>query len=71
MLPLFVFVTESCGLDVVHPTVVKSVGLGFFWLIFIFATTLGVLNQIIGLFCENSMKIALETEWEIRANEDE
>merc|ERR1712072_692743 len=71
MLTLFVCLTEGCGLDVLQPTALRSPGLTVFWLIFVFVTTFGVLNLIIGLFCENSMKIALETEREIKKSQEE
>merc|ERR1712093_380398 len=71
MLTLFVCLTEGCGVDIIHPTVRRTPELVIFWLLFVLVTTFGVLNQIIGLFCENSMKIALETEREIARGYEE
>jgi voltage-gated sodium channel len=70
-LTLFVCLTEGCGIDVVHPTVRHTPFLAIFWLLFLLVTTFGVLNLIIGLFCENSMRIALETERDIVRTQDE
>jgi len=70
MLTLFVCLTEGCGIEVIHPTVLQTPLLGGFWMVFVLVTMLGVLNLIIGLFCENSIKVALETEKEIMKHQD-
>mmetsp|Transcript_10241 Transcript_10241/g.21692 ORF Transcript_10241/g.21692 Transcript_10241/m.21692 type:complete len:560 (-) Transcript_10241:58-1737(-) len=71
MLSLFMCLTEGCGLDVVHPTVRKSPYLAVFWLLFVLTTTFGVLNLVIGLFCENTFKVAKDAEREIMQSHDE
>lgn len=65
MLTLFVCVTEGCGFDIVHPTVLQAPMLLVFWSIFIFSTTFGLLNLIVGCFCENAMISAAENEKEM------
>lgn len=50
MLTLFVCLTEGCGIDIVHPTTLISPALILFWGIFIFFTTYGLLNLIVGVF---------------------
>eukprot|EP00746_Dinoflagellata_sp_MGD_P078230 gnl/MRDRNA2_/MRDRNA2_31300_c0_seq1.p1 gnl/MRDRNA2_/MRDRNA2_31300_c0~~gnl/MRDRNA2_/MRDRNA2_31300_c0_seq1.p1 ORF type:complete len:792 (+),score=129.08 gnl/MRDRNA2_/MRDRNA2_31300_c0_seq1:89-2464(+) len=71
MLTLFVCLTEGCGLDIVHPTVREAPLMIAFWAIFIFFTTYGLLNLIVGCFCENAMKSAAENEKEMLASRDE
>lgn len=71
MLTLFVCLTEGCGMDIVHPSVVASPALIIFWSMFIFFTTYGLLNLIVGCFCENAMKISSENEKEILENRDQ
>jgi len=70
MITLFVCLTEGCGLEVAGPTILRTPILAGFWMAFVLVTTLGVLNLIIGLFCENSIKIALETEKEAMQQQD-
>merc|ERR1719262_992056 len=62
--------TEGCGVDVVLQTVFVTPHLAAFWALFVLVTTFGVLNQVIGLFCENSMKNALDREREISLGMD-
>merc|ERR1719230_2104623 len=71
MLTLFVCLTEGCGVEVVHPIVTATPVLSLFWLIFIFITTFGVLNLIVGVFCENAMKHAAITETELLRSKEE
>eukprot|EP00746_Dinoflagellata_sp_MGD_P149747 gnl/MRDRNA2_/MRDRNA2_81738_c0_seq1.p1 gnl/MRDRNA2_/MRDRNA2_81738_c0~~gnl/MRDRNA2_/MRDRNA2_81738_c0_seq1.p1 ORF type:complete len:534 (+),score=100.96 gnl/MRDRNA2_/MRDRNA2_81738_c0_seq1:120-1604(+) len=71
MLTLFVCLTEGCGMDVIHPTVLESPALIIFWATFVFFTTYGLLNLIVGCFCENAMKLANENEKEILENRDQ
>lgn len=58
-------------MDIVQPTVWQSPFLIIFWSIFIFFTTYGLLNLIVGCFCEQAMKSAADTEREMLANRDE
>jgi voltage-gated sodium channel len=71
MLTLFVCLTEGCGMDIIHPTVMESPALFIFWAAFVFFTTYGLLNLIVGCFCENAMKLANENEKEILENRDQ
>merc|ERR1711972_671155 len=68
---LFVCLTEGCGVEIIHPTVRRVPALACFWLVFVLVTTFGILNLIIGIFCENMMKISLDTEREIMKSEDD
>lgn len=43
-------------MDIIQPTVVKTPYLFVYWLSFMFITTFGMLNIIVGLFCENAVK---------------
>jgi hypothetical protein len=70
MLTLFVCLTEGCGIDVIHPTVRASPTLAVFWILFAFVTTFGVLNLIIGIFCDNMMRVAMTTEKKFKENEE-
>lgn len=71
MLTLFVCLTEGCGIDIIHPIVLKTPILITFWAIFVFFTTFGLLNLIVGIFCEHAMKTAAENEREILQSREE
>lgn len=70
MLTLFVCLTDGCGIDVVHPTVLRTPWLIGFWITFVFLTTFGLLNLIVGLFCENAIATAAANEQAILASRD-
>eukprot|EP00746_Dinoflagellata_sp_MGD_P039380 gnl/MRDRNA2_/MRDRNA2_19496_c0_seq2.p1 gnl/MRDRNA2_/MRDRNA2_19496_c0~~gnl/MRDRNA2_/MRDRNA2_19496_c0_seq2.p1 ORF type:complete len:260 (+),score=36.58 gnl/MRDRNA2_/MRDRNA2_19496_c0_seq2:248-1027(+) len=55
MLTLFVCLMEGCGEGIIRPVVLATPELIAFWLLFTFLTTLGLLNLIIGLICENAI----------------
>lgn len=71
MLTLFVCLTEGCGIDIIHPIVLRTPLLITFWAIFVFFTTFGLLNLIVGIFCEHAMKTAAENEREILQSREE
>lgn len=58
-------------MDVIHPTVIEAPALILFWSTFVFFTTYGLLNLIVGCFCENAMKLANENEKEILESRDQ
>jgi hypothetical protein len=70
-LTLLVCLSEGCGMDVVHPTVRQTPYLSIFWLLFVGLTTFGVLNLIIGLFCEHSTRIANDAERDMQKAQEE
>merc|ERR1712224_552123 len=70
MLTLFVCLTEGCGIEVVHPTTRKSPELMIFWGTFVFLTTYGMLNLVVGIFCEHAMSNATENEAEMVQRRD-
>lgn len=70
MLTLFVCLTEGCGIDIVHPLTLEMPILFVFWVLFIFSATYGLLNLIIGCFCEQAIKNAQENEREMLKSRD-
>lgn len=70
MLTLFLCLTEGCGMDIVKPIVSRSPAMCIFWLIFTFSTTFGLLNLIVGCFCENAMHTAAENEKELEQHRE-
>lgn len=70
MLTLFICLAEGCGFLIMQPMVLKTPILIVFYLIFIFVTTLGILNLIVSAFCEQSLSTAFENEKEISAEHD-
>jgi len=71
MLTLFICLTEGCGMEVIRPIVLKTPLMVFFWIGFVLITTFGLLNIIVGIFCENAMKTAGENEKEILSSKEE
>lgn len=71
MMTLYVCLTEGCGFDVVQPMAMTKPWVVVYFYLFTFVTTFGILNVIVGLFCENIMMAANESERELaQASED-
>eukprot|EP00746_Dinoflagellata_sp_MGD_P021391 gnl/MRDRNA2_/MRDRNA2_149934_c0_seq1.p1 gnl/MRDRNA2_/MRDRNA2_149934_c0~~gnl/MRDRNA2_/MRDRNA2_149934_c0_seq1.p1 ORF type:complete len:292 (-),score=74.44 gnl/MRDRNA2_/MRDRNA2_149934_c0_seq1:359-1120(-) len=62
MLTLWLCITDGCGDGVIKPMVLESPALMLFWAAFIFIASFGMLNVIVGLFCENVLQSAAEAE---------
>eukprot|EP00746_Dinoflagellata_sp_MGD_P137785 gnl/MRDRNA2_/MRDRNA2_71543_c0_seq1.p1 gnl/MRDRNA2_/MRDRNA2_71543_c0~~gnl/MRDRNA2_/MRDRNA2_71543_c0_seq1.p1 ORF type:complete len:677 (+),score=130.61 gnl/MRDRNA2_/MRDRNA2_71543_c0_seq1:192-2033(+) len=71
MLTLFVCLTEGCALDVVRPMIVETPMVMLYWYLFMFTTTFGILNVIVGQICEKMLEAANEAEMIYKANEEE
>merc|ERR1719453_2103464 len=65
MLTLYVCITEGCSMDVVKPMVYKTPWVAAYWFLFIFITSFGILNIIIGLMCDSVLTAAQENEAEL------
>eukprot|EP00746_Dinoflagellata_sp_MGD_P009198 gnl/MRDRNA2_/MRDRNA2_118600_c0_seq1.p1 gnl/MRDRNA2_/MRDRNA2_118600_c0~~gnl/MRDRNA2_/MRDRNA2_118600_c0_seq1.p1 ORF type:complete len:780 (+),score=138.07 gnl/MRDRNA2_/MRDRNA2_118600_c0_seq1:78-2417(+) len=71
MLTLFICLTEGCGASVIEPIVLKRPILIAFFLLFTFVTTLGLLNLIVCLLCENALCAAAAQEKELEKQKDD
>jgi Ca2+-binding EF-hand superfamily protein len=63
LLTLYVCVTDGCG-DVVQPMVHQTPWVILYWYGFVFVTSFGLVNVMVGLFCENVFEKAEQTEKE-------
>eukprot|EP00746_Dinoflagellata_sp_MGD_P075617 gnl/MRDRNA2_/MRDRNA2_30413_c0_seq1.p1 gnl/MRDRNA2_/MRDRNA2_30413_c0~~gnl/MRDRNA2_/MRDRNA2_30413_c0_seq1.p1 ORF type:complete len:989 (-),score=177.88 gnl/MRDRNA2_/MRDRNA2_30413_c0_seq1:106-2853(-) len=70
MLTLYICLTEGCGFDIIRPMTFKTPWVLPYWYIFIFITSFGILNVIIGLFCENVMQTSLDSRNAIEASHE-
>lgn len=70
MLTLFFCLTEGCGMEVIRPTVMVAPLMMFFWVPFIFFTTFGLLNLIVGIFCENAMTTSADSDSALRKSQE-
>eukprot|EP00746_Dinoflagellata_sp_MGD_P026237 gnl/MRDRNA2_/MRDRNA2_161813_c0_seq1.p1 gnl/MRDRNA2_/MRDRNA2_161813_c0~~gnl/MRDRNA2_/MRDRNA2_161813_c0_seq1.p1 ORF type:complete len:517 (+),score=90.46 gnl/MRDRNA2_/MRDRNA2_161813_c0_seq1:40-1551(+) len=71
MLTLYLCMTDGCGTDVISPITRRSPVMFAFWYLFVFITSFGIMNVMVGLFCENVMEGALESEKEFKKAHDE
>eukprot|EP00746_Dinoflagellata_sp_MGD_P140398 gnl/MRDRNA2_/MRDRNA2_73652_c0_seq1.p1 gnl/MRDRNA2_/MRDRNA2_73652_c0~~gnl/MRDRNA2_/MRDRNA2_73652_c0_seq1.p1 ORF type:complete len:665 (-),score=109.54 gnl/MRDRNA2_/MRDRNA2_73652_c0_seq1:42-2036(-) len=62
MLTLYMCVFEGCGFEIVYPMALTQPWTVVYWYVFIFITSFGIMNVIIGLFCENVLQVALSAE---------
>jgi len=53
MLTLFVCFSEGCGMDIIWPMSLATPWVMVFWYLFIMVTAWGIMNIIVGIFCEN------------------
>lgn len=67
MLTLYICVTDGCGSDIVYKMVYKTPWVMAFWYSFVFITSFGLVNVMVGLFCENVFAKAVENEKELAA----
>eukprot|EP00746_Dinoflagellata_sp_MGD_P144906 gnl/MRDRNA2_/MRDRNA2_77607_c0_seq2.p1 gnl/MRDRNA2_/MRDRNA2_77607_c0~~gnl/MRDRNA2_/MRDRNA2_77607_c0_seq2.p1 ORF type:complete len:428 (+),score=66.41 gnl/MRDRNA2_/MRDRNA2_77607_c0_seq2:1-1284(+) len=67
MLTLYTCVTDGCGFDVVYKMVYKTPWVICYWYLFVFITSFGLVNVMVGLFCENVFAKAVENEREMAA----
>lgn len=70
MLTLFFCITEGCGMEIVRPLVTETPLLICFWIPFIFFTTFGMLNLIVGIFCENALANSQAQELDLIASRE-
>lgn len=71
MLTLYTCTFDGCGWELMQPMIKKQPLAAGFWYTFIFITSFGIMNVIIGLFCENVMVAALESQKEMKQNFEE
>jgi voltage-gated sodium channel len=71
MATLYMCMFEGCGFDIIRPMILKAPLVMVFWYLFIFLTSFGILNVILGLFCETVITSALEQEKNLRALEED
>lgn len=71
MLTLYVCVTDGCGQDIVHKMASKNPWVIIYWYLFVFITCFGLVNVMVGLFCENVFATAAENDKEMAALHDD
>eukprot|EP00746_Dinoflagellata_sp_MGD_P020836 gnl/MRDRNA2_/MRDRNA2_148556_c0_seq1.p1 gnl/MRDRNA2_/MRDRNA2_148556_c0~~gnl/MRDRNA2_/MRDRNA2_148556_c0_seq1.p1 ORF type:complete len:615 (+),score=129.25 gnl/MRDRNA2_/MRDRNA2_148556_c0_seq1:103-1947(+) len=71
LLTLWLCLTEGCGDGIIKPMVLKSPQLMLFWIVFVFIGSFGMLNIIIGLFCENILQAAADAEKSMSVLQDQ
>eukprot|EP00746_Dinoflagellata_sp_MGD_P159635 gnl/MRDRNA2_/MRDRNA2_86736_c0_seq2.p1 gnl/MRDRNA2_/MRDRNA2_86736_c0~~gnl/MRDRNA2_/MRDRNA2_86736_c0_seq2.p1 ORF type:complete len:373 (-),score=54.37 gnl/MRDRNA2_/MRDRNA2_86736_c0_seq2:149-1267(-) len=64
MLTLYTCVTDGCGQDIIYKMAYKTPTTIVYWSCFVFFTSIGLVNVLIGLFCENVFASAREQEKE-------
>lgn len=62
ILTLYMCVFEGCGFEIIYPMAIETPWVVIFWYIFTFITSFGIMNVIIGLFCENVLDAAMAQE---------
>lgn len=65
MLTLYTCVTDGCGQDIIYKMVYKTPEAIVYWCFFVFFTSIGLVNVLIGLFCENVFAQAAKNEKEL------
>lgn len=70
MITLFVCLSEGCAANVIQPIVLKRPEMIIFWMCFVFVTTFGLLNVIVGCFCENALSTASQNEFDLVKQRD-
>lgn len=71
ILTLYLCLTEGCGDTIIKPMALTNPATAMFWLTFVFLTSFGLLNVIIGLICENMMAASAGAEAEMRRQSEE
>merc|ERR1719426_71960 len=71
MMSLFICITDGCVESIVGPMREVAPGFVLYWLLYIFVTMLGLMNLIIGIFCENACTTAAANEETITERLDE
>jgi hypothetical protein len=71
MMSLFICITDGCVESIVRPMCEVAPGFVLYWLLYIFVTMLGLMNLIIGIFCENACTTAAANEETITERLDE
>jgi voltage-gated sodium channel len=71
MMTLFICITDGCVESVVRPMSEANPWFTIYWMLYIFVTMLGLMNLIIGIFCENACTTAAANEDNIVERLDE
>lgn len=71
MSTLYMCLFEGCGFDVIRPMIHTSPITMIYWYLFIFLTSFGILNVILGLFCETVITSALEQDKQLKLLEED
>jgi voltage-gated sodium channel len=71
MMTLFICITDGCVESVIRPMSEANPWFTIYWMVYIFVTMLGLLNLIIGIFCENACTTAAANEDNILERLDE
>eukprot|EP00746_Dinoflagellata_sp_MGD_P157617 gnl/MRDRNA2_/MRDRNA2_86264_c0_seq1.p1 gnl/MRDRNA2_/MRDRNA2_86264_c0~~gnl/MRDRNA2_/MRDRNA2_86264_c0_seq1.p1 ORF type:complete len:634 (+),score=95.79 gnl/MRDRNA2_/MRDRNA2_86264_c0_seq1:120-2021(+) len=71
MLTLFICTTEGCGMDVIKPMVTETPWLAVYWGLFMFITSFGILNIIVGLICDSVITASQDYEKQLSKTYDE
>jgi hypothetical protein len=71
MMTLFICITDGCVESVVRPMSESNPWFTIYWMLYIFVTMLGLMNLIIGIFCENACTTAAANEENIVERLDE
>jgi len=66
MLTLFVCFSEGCGMDIIWPMSLAAPWVMMFWHLFVVVTSWGIMNIIVGIFCENIMVAVDSVERELK-----
>lgn len=68
MLTLSMCTTEGCGFAVIGPMVHENPWVLLFWCLFYFVTVFGIMNVVIGFFCDSIIRSTADTEKELEKN---
>jgi voltage-gated sodium channel len=71
MMTLFICITDGCVESIVRPMSESNPWFAIYWMLYIFVTMLGLMNLIIGIFCENACTTAAANEETIVEKLDE
>merc|ERR1719191_2234858 len=71
MMTLFICITDGCVESVIRPMSEANPWFTIYWMLYIFVTMLGLMNLIIGIFCENACTTAAANEENIVERLDE
>jgi len=71
MLTLYLCTAEGCGMDIIRPMVKETPWVAVYWGLFMFITSFGILNIIVGLICDSVITASQEYEKQLNKTYDE